>query len=241
MRVLPAFLIFSAAICNATEVTPGRWEGVVHIPERELTVVVDLDRGTGGAWMGSITVVGLDIKGAPLSDIVVKAPEIVFAAQTALPPRGLQVTFKGKIDSSGMLSGYFNQGGNTAPFSLKKIGLPDVEAPPRNTPVAKELEGEWKGEYELNGYKRGVTLRLANQPEGATAEMVVVGKRTTKIPMDSVTQEGDFLTLQSHGMGMNYEGRFGKESQEIKGIFGQGPIEIPLVFHRGAAPKIQTP
>ena len=59
--------------------------------------------------------------------------------------------------------------------------------------------------------------------------------------MDSVTQEGDFLTLQSHGMGMNYEGRFGKESQEIKGIFGQGPIEIPLVFHRGAAPKIQTP
>src|SRR5204862_380875 len=241
MRVLPALLFFSVAICNAAELTPGRWEGVVHIPDRELTVVVDLDREAGGAWLGSITVVGLDIKGAPLSDIVMKAADIVFCTQTAPPPRGLQATFKGKLDSSGMLSGNFIQAGNTAPFSLKKTGPPNVEAPPHNTPVAKELEGEWKGEYELNGYKREVTLRLANQPEGTTAEMVVVGKRTTKIPMDSVTQEGDFLTLQSHGMGMNYEGRFGKESQEIKGIFGQGPIEIPVVFHRGAAPKIQTP
>jgi len=241
MRVLPALLIFSAAICNAAELTPGRWEGVVRIPERDLTVVVDLDRGAGNDWMGSITVVGLDIKGAPLSDIVMKAPEIAFSAQTAPPPRGLQATFKGKLDSSGMLSGSFIQAGNTAPFFLKRTGPPDVEAPPRNTPVAKELEGEWKGEYELNGYKREVTLQLANQPGGATAEMFVVGKRTTKIPMDTVTQEGDFLSLQSHGMGMNYEGRFGKESQEIKGIFGQGPLEIPLVLHRGVAPKTQTP
>jgi hypothetical protein len=241
MRVLPALLIFSATTCNAAELTPGRWEGAVHIPDRELTVVVDLDRGTGGAWVGSITVAGLDIKGAPLSDIVVKASEIVFATQTAPPPRGLQATFKGKLDPSGMLSGDFIQAGNTALLSLKKTGPPDVEAPPRNTPVAKELEGEWKGEYELNGYKREVTLQLANQPQGATAEMVVVGKRTTKILMDTVTQEGDFLALQSHGMGMNYEGRFGKTSQEIKGIFGQGPLEIPLVFHRGVAPKIQTP
>ena len=241
MRVLLAFLIFSEAICNAAELTPGCWEGVVHIPDRELTVVVDLDRGAGGAWVGSITVVGLDIKGAPLSDIVMKAPEIVFSTQTAPPPRGLQGTFKGKLDSSGMLSGNFIQAGNIAPFSLKKTGSPNVEAPPRNTPVAKDLEGEWKGEYELNGYKRDVTLQLANQSQSATAEMVVVGKRTTKIPMDTVIQEGDFLSLQSHGMGMSYECQFRKESREIKGIFGQGPIEIPLVFHRGAAPKTQTP
>ena len=241
MRVLPALLFFSVAICNAAELTPGRWEGVVRIPDRELTVVVDLDREPGGAWVGSITLVGVGIKGVPLSDIIVKAPEIVFSAQSAPPPRGLQATLKGKLDPSGVLSGDFIQGGNTAPFSLKKTGPPDVEAPPRNTPVAKELEGEWKGEYELNGSRREVTLQLANHPEGATAEMVVVGKRTTKIPMDSVTQEGDFLTLQLRGMGMNYEGRFGKESQQIKGIFGQGPLEIPLVFHRGVALKIPRP
>src|SRR6267143_1457237 len=154
MRIVAAFLIFSAAVCNAAELAPGRWEGVVHIPDRELTVVVDLDRDASGSWVGSITLVGLHIKGASLSDIVMKPPEIAFSVQTAPPPRGLQATFKGKVDPSGMLSGNFTQAGNTAPFSLKKTGPPDVEAPPRNTPVAKELEGEWKGEYELNGYKR---------------------------------------------------------------------------------------
>ncbi len=45
--------------------------------------------------------------------------------------------------------------------------------PPRNTPVAKELEREWKGDYEMLGYTRHVSIKFANHPDGATAEFVI--------------------------------------------------------------------
>src|SRR4029077_817123 len=102
-----------------------------------------------------------------------------------------------------------------------------------STAIAKEIEGEWKGEYELFGYPRHVTIKLVNRAaDGATAEFVVVGKKTNNLPVDLVTQEGDLLTIDSHETGINYEGRLDRKTNEIKGTFAQGPIELPLVLRR---------
>jgi hypothetical protein len=68
--------------------------------------------------------------------------------------------------------------------------------------------------------------------DGATAEFVIVGKKTNNLPIDLVTQEGDWLTIDSHEIGISYEGRLKKDSGEITGTLEQGPIEIPLVLHR---------
>jgi hypothetical protein len=95
------------------------------------------------------------------------------------------------------------------------------------------LEGEWIGEYELLGYPRHVTVRLTNHAGGgATSEFVVVGKKTNNLPVDLVTQQQDFIRIESHETGINYEGRFRKDSGDITGTFEQGPLEIPLVLHR---------
>ncbi len=58
---------------------------------------------------------------------------------------------------------------------------------------------------------------------------MVVGKKTSNLPVDLVTQEGDFLTIDSHAA-ITYEGRFRKD--EIKGTFTQAGIELPLVLRR---------
>ena len=124
------------------------------------------------------------------------------------------------------------QAGNTAPFTLEKTGPPQVELPVRSTSIAKEFEGEWKGEYELFGYPRHVTIKLANRADAASAEFVVVGKKTNSLPVDLVTQEGSFVRIDSHEIGISYEGRFRKESGEINGTFIQGGLELPLVLRR---------
>ncbi len=108
-----------------------------------------------------------------------------------------------------------------------------MELPQHSTAVVKELEGEWKGEYELFGYPRKVTVKLANRgSDGATAEFVVVGKKVNNLPVDLVTQEGDLLTVDSHETGIGYEGRFQKDAGEINGTFSQGAIELPLILRR---------
>ena len=133
--------------------------------------------------------------------------------------------------SNKKLVGDFLQGGNTAHFILEKTGPPQVEEPPRSTPVANEFEGDWKGDYELLGSPRKVTLKLQNHaPQPASAEFVIVGRKVNNLPVDRIAQQGNFITIESSAYGLTYEGRL--ENGEIHGTLLQGPIEIALVLRR---------
>ena len=230
MRLVLMLFFAAALLYQAEQSVSGRWEGSVQIPDRELKLIVDLAQDATGAWIGSLIIPGLGVKGMPLTEIAAKDANLSFATKTG---PGLQVTLKGHLNADGTLSGDFVQAGNTAPFLLKKIGPPEVEVQPKRTAIDAELEGEWKGEYELFGYPRKVTIKLSNRKsEGATAEFVVVGRKTNNLPVDLVTQESELVTIDSHATGISYEGRFKKETNEIQGTFIQGPIEIPLVLRR---------
>lgn len=223
---LVAIVLFTAALpCRAQDAISGRWEGTAQIPDDELSVIVDLAQ-ENGAWAGSIIIPGLGIKGAPLTDINVKPPDISFAVKGAL---GIQL--KLRLDASGKMSGDFQQAGNRAATTLQKIGPPQVELPPRNTAVAKELEGEWKGDYEMLGYTRHVSIKFTNREKGgATAEFVIVGRKHNNLPVDLVTQEGDFVTVDSHAIGLSFEGRL--RNGKLTGVIRQAAIETPLVLER---------
>jgi hypothetical protein len=224
------FLLASATVCRAEGSASGRWEGSVQIPGRELKLVVDLANDGHGSWIGSIIIPGLDIQGALLTEIAVQDSAVAFAVKTG---RGLEATLKGNLNPNGTLAGDFVEAGNTAPFLLRKTGSAQVETPAKSTAISEELEGEWKGEYELLGYPRKVTITLVNRgAEGAAADFVVVGKKTNNLPVDLVTQEGDLLTIDSHETGISYEGRFEKATSEIKGTFIQAGIELPLILRR---------
>jgi hypothetical protein len=238
MRILlwPAVIVFflPTLTCEAEESVAGRWEGSILIPGREYSLIIDLEQGGGKEWAGSIIIPGLGVKGAALGDIAVNESGISFTIKRALASeRTGQAKFKGHMVSAGQLSGEFFQAGNAAPFALQKTGPPQLELPRKSIAVSKDIEGEWKGDFEMNGYPRHVTLILANHDSGgATAELVIVGKRTTNAPVELVREEGGFLTVESPEIGIIYEGRFRKEPGEIKGTFTLGPLELPLVLQR---------
>ena len=222
---LMMILIVAAALpCRAEDLVSGRWEGTAQIPDDELTVVVDLAQ-ENGVLVGSIIIPGLGLKGVPLTDIKVQPPDLNFAVKGAL---GIQL--KLRLDANKKMAGNFEQGGNRASASLQRTGPPQVEYPPRNTPVAKELEGEWKGDYERLGYTRYVSIKFANPPDGATAEFVIVGRKHNVLPVDLVTQEGEMVTVDSHEMGFSFEGRL--KNGKLTGAVRQGAIETPLVLVR---------
>ena len=224
LRLL-SIVVFAAALpCRGAEdVISGRWEGTTHIPDDDLNVIVDLAQDNG-AWVGSIIIPGLDVKGVPLTDITVKAPDVSFAVKSTL---GIQL--KLQLDGNGKMTGNFEQAGNRALTTLQKSGPPQVERPARSTPVAKELEGEWKGDYQMLGYTRHVSIKFTNHgADGAAAEFVVVGRRTNNLPVDLVTQEGNLLSVDSHEIGLSFEGRL--RDGKLSGAIRQGAIETPLVL-----------
>jgi hypothetical protein len=231
-----AFLLGLPMVAGAAGPAPGaRWEGSAQIPGRDLHLFVDLAQDGTGAWTGSMIIPGLGIKGAPLSNIVVTGSDIAFDLPNALgpPPYG-PAAFKATLAGDTM-TGEMRQAGNTAKFALTRIGPPQVELPPRSTPVARELETEWVGEFELGGYPRHVTMTLENHAKsGASAKLVVAGKQTTDFPVDLVIQDDRILRVESSPNQVAFEGRVDSESREIKGTFELGPLELPLTLRRSA-------
>jgi hypothetical protein len=222
---LVGMLIFAAALsCSAEEVISGRWVGTAQIPDDELNLIVDLSQ-ENGAWVGSIIIPGLGLKGVPLTNIKVQPPDVNFAVKG---PLGIQL--KVRLDANNKMAGNFEQAENRAPASLQKTGPPQLEYSPQNTPVAKELEDEWKGDYEMLGYPRHVSIKFVNHPDGATADFVIVGRKHNVLPVDLVTQEGDLVTVDSHEMGFSFEGRL--KNGKLSGAVRQGAIETPLVLVR---------
>jgi len=234
LRLFATILFASAALCQAAESAAGRWEGAVQIPGHELKLIVDLSDEGGKGWIGSIIVPGFGVKGAPLIDLHVRGGDLAFAIKGALGnERAGRAELKAHLTSDGHLAGDFAQGGNSATFVLDKTGRAQVELPPRNTAVSKELEGEWKGDYEMMGYARHATMKFANRgADGAAVEFVIVGKKVNNVPVNLVTQDGDFVTVKSDQFGITFEGRFVKEAGEIKGTLSQGPMEAPLLLRR---------
>ncbi|MGE5212518.1 MAG: hypothetical protein ACM3NN_02365, partial [Nitrospirota bacterium] len=91
-------------------------------------------------------------------------------------------------------------------------------------------EGEWKGDYEMLGYTRHVSINFANRPDGAKADFVIVGRKHNVLPVDLVTQEGDLVTVDSHETGFTFEGRL--KNGELTGAIRQAAMETPLVLVR---------
>lgn len=234
MRLFATILFASALLCRGAESEAGRWEGAAQIPGLELKLIIDLAEETGKGWIGSIIVPGFGVKGAPLIDRKARGGDFVFEINGALGnQRAGQAEIQAHLNADGDLAGDFRQGGNSAPFVLKKTGPPQVELPPRNTAVSKDVEGEWKGDYEMMGYARHATMKFSNRgAEGAALEFVIVGKKVNNVPVSLVTQDENFLTVKSTEFGITFEGRFNKEAGEIKGILTQGPLEAPLLLRR---------
>jgi hypothetical protein len=224
MRTL--ILIFAAAVCYAAQPAEGRWEGTLEIPGTPLTAVIDLAK-TAGEWAGSATIPGF-VKGAQLGELVVQPTAISFVVKGVLGEPKLT----GRVDSDGTFTGEFVQAGNRAPFHLRKSGPPQVDLPRQSTAVSPELQGEWQGEFTLNGTPLKASLKLANEQGKATAQFVVTGKRETKVPVDLVRQEGDFVSIGSSQFHMSWEGRWRKDANQLSGTFAQGPMETPLLFAR---------
>jgi hypothetical protein len=218
----------TARAAEAASPLEGRWSGKIQIPGQEQVLVIDLAQGAN--WNGSATLPGLNVKGAPLTEINVQGADVSFGIQAMTGPNVESPKIKAHL-SDKKLVGDFLQAGNDARFILEKIGPPQVDEPARSTPVAKDFEGDWKGDYELFAYPRKVTLKLQNHAsQPASADFVIVGRKVNNVPVDRITQQGNFITIESSAYALTYEGRL--ENGEIQGALFQGPVEVALVLRR---------
>jgi hypothetical protein len=195
--------------------------------------VVDLAKDPSGAWTGSMIIPGFDVKGAPLGNITVTGKDLSFDAGDAFGAAPNNASFKAHVEEATAMTGQFTQGGHEAAFRLKRTGPAQVDLARRSTAVTSGTEGRWVGEYEMGGYPRHVTIDIANRAGGApSVEFVVVGKATTRVPIDFVAEEEGMLRLESNAYRIIFEGRVQAAEGRIVGTLDSGPFEVPFTLRR---------
>lgn len=230
-----ALVVFACLAAAAAAAPPeGRWTGHAQLPGRNLPLVLDIAPGPSGSWIGSLTIPGQNIKGAELSRITLEGNRIDIDAGAVLSPPtgGGAVTFKARVEAAAIV-GEMAQTGNKAPFRLERTGPAQIDPAARSAPVASSTQGRWVGEFELGGYPRHVTLDIAN--DGANkpkVDFVVVGKQTTKLPIDLVNEVEGILHIESRLYGTTLEARV--SADRIEGTLEVGANEIPILLRRSA-------
>jgi hypothetical protein len=239
MRKILLLAVASTAALSTEAADPsGRWAGSLQLPGREVPIVIDLAKDPSGEWAGSMIIPGFDVKGAPLGNVKVAGSEISFDAGDALGAAPNSATFSARVDEAAGMAGRFNQGGNSAAFALKRTGAAQVEAARRSTAVAQDTAGRWIGQFEMNGYPRHLTVDIANHSgAAASVDFVVVGKATTRVPIDFVSEEEGVLRLESSTYRITFEGRVQASEGRIVGTFENGPFEQPLTLRREGKPS----
>jgi hypothetical protein len=223
-----------ASHCAGAGAVDGRWEGAAAIPGSPLRMVVDLARDASGRWNGSIIIPALGVKGNPLDHIVVTPDTITFDLGDALRAATFGAArFHLRFTKRDLAIGDLEQGGNVAKVSLRRIGAAQVEVQPQSTALSPELVAQWSGSFELGGYPRQVTIKFARGEDGrGSAQVTVVGKQVTNIPVNLVMQTGDFVRVESGATPVSFEGRLLAQAGEIRGTIAVGSAEFPLVLKR---------
>jgi len=207
----------------------GHWQGAIHMPNQAIAIEVDLATNTTDGTKGTFT--GVNIKGFPLSDIVID---------------GAAITFKLKIDGGGAFSGKLsadgkaftgeftaNSGGYILPFDLARSGDATFEAPAKSPRIGKELEGTWSGTLEVNGTPMRIVLKMANQADGtSTGSVANLDQGAVDIPASGITQTAAKVNIEVKMVNGSFSGAVNAAGTELTGTWTQGSFTAPLNFRR---------
>jgi hypothetical protein len=206
----------------------GHWEGIIHMPDRELGMTLDLSRNASGVWIGSMSIPSSTSLDVPVSDIVVDAATVQFSA--GLPGK---TTFVGTLNADGSgLSGKVSNREGSVGFDLTRKGEAAVKVPPPSSPLSKEFEGTWEGTIDAGGKVRRVLLKLSAAADGtATGLLISVDAGNIEIPITTVTITEKELRLESRAISGYYRGT-AAPGGDIAGEWTQRAVTVPLTFKR---------
>jgi hypothetical protein len=208
----------------------GHWEGAIQAPDMTVDIEIDLAKDGKGVLAGTFSQPGQAIKGLPLSTLVIEGRTIRFE----LRPGEGGGSFKGVLSDDGSMSGDFvmNQGGYSLPFMLKRTGDARIAPVPKGAPIAKALEGVWKGTLDLGARQMRIVVTMANQADGtSTGTIVSPDGSGVEIPI-AMTEKSSSLTIDVVSVGASFVGTLNTAGTAIAGTWTQGASSLPLTLRR---------
>ena len=228
LRVAPLIFAVCLTPCFAQTGPAGHWDGALQLPDREVSIALDLARNDKGAWVGTFTQTAQNVT-LPLTDIKIddKSAKFRVAAGASAPD------FDCALESSTSMRCTVAAGGGSLTAPMKRTGEAKVELPKANTAVAAEFEGNWEGAIDTPNGSLRIVVHFKNQPDKTVvATLDSPDQNASDLPLTDVVQQGSALEFQLRLAGGGFKGALNKEATQIVGEWSQGGGSTPLVLKK---------
>jgi riboflavin synthase alpha subunit len=184
-----ALFAFLSILPGARAAEPsGTWKGAFDFQGSSVPLTINL-KTDGNTVTG--TVEGLPTTPAEIHDGTLAGDTVSFWINTDYQGQTYKIVYKGKVAADQISFDFGTEDGSfSAPLMVKKSGPDTAAAPP---PPAPDVNGNWKGNFDLNGTPTELIFHLKSAGNAVTGSIERTGAPPTEVHEGKL--EGDTVSF----------------------------------------------
>lgn len=200
----------------------GDWAGALDAGGAQLRLVLHIAAAKDGTLSATLDSVDQGANGIPIKSTTFKDGRL------SLDVEAVHGTYDGTLNKDASeIEGTWSQG---QPLALNfKRAQPQAASKPA---APSDIDGTWSGKLETPSAMLTINVKITNMDTGLTAQLQSPDQAPNWAPANSITREGDKLTIVFKAFGATYEGKISTDHSTIDGKFTQMGNELPLVLKK---------
>ena len=199
-----------AAAPAATSQAPvvGDWSGTLNAGPTQLRLLLHIKAAKDGTLTGTLDSIDQGANDIPISTVAFKEGKL------ELNVAAVNGTYEGTVNKDASeITGTWTQG---QPLELNfKRAQPQAAAPKPAAPT--DIDGSWTGKLTTPGATLTINLKISNMDTGLTAQLQSPDQNPGWAPANSITRNGDKLTVRFNAFDATYEGKISTDHNSIDG------------------------
>ncbi|HEY1304842.1 MAG TPA: hypothetical protein VGF24_14870 [Vicinamibacterales bacterium] len=225
-----ASLAFALPARAQTTVDPsGHWEGTVDLPNFKLPLAIDIAKGQGSDFTGTLTNTTQGIHGLPLKSVTIDGRLVQFVIASGSG----REEFNGVLTADGKtISGSFLVNGLSAPIEFARTGEAVIDHP-SSAAIGKEFEGTWNGVLDVNGKSMRFVMTVVNHANGtSTGSVMNLDGGGVEVPVSAIAQKASSLTVEIKAVSGSYTGTLSPDGSTLTGTWTEPSLSAAVTFTR---------
>ena len=204
----------------------GEWEGVLHVGQGELKLVLHLGGEKDGEFRAKLDSPEQSVYGMEATSASHDQNNLRFE----ISPVG--ASFEGKLGTDGRtISGTWKQGGETIPLVLSRRSASPGGRRPTN--AISPLEGTWQGAFQNGNMRFRLQLHISHdEAKKLAGTFDSLDQAVNGMPMSKLSEQNGKVHFEIDMVSGIYEGTLNAARNAITGKWTQNQDSVALEFKR---------